>query len=70
MESKVLCCGPGYGYYANASKTWLVIKQEHVQQANELFVTSGMQITVKVRRHLGATLGTKPFKEAYVKARV
>ena len=44
--------------YANAPKTWLIVKQEHFALANEIFADLGVQITVDGRRHLGAALGT------------
>ena len=58
--TQLLSCGPEYGYHANASKTWLVVKQEHLSLATELFADSRsrVQITVEGRRHLGTALGT------------
>ena len=49
----------------NASKSWLVVKQEHLPLATEIFADSGVQITVEERRHLGAALGTSSFIKAY-----
>ena len=68
--NQLLHCGPDYGYFANASKTWLIVKQEHLPLATELFADSGVQITVEGRRHLGAALGTESFTESYVKGKV
>ena len=34
--NQLLRCGPEYGYHANASKTWLVVKQEHLPLATEI----------------------------------
>ena len=62
--------GIKYGYHANASKTWLVVKQEHFPLATEIFADSGVCITVEGRRHLGAALGTSSFTEAYVNDKV
>ena len=30
-------CGHEYGYHTNANKLWLVVKEEHLTQAKELF---------------------------------
>ena len=58
--NQLLRCGPDYGYHANASKTWLVVKQEHLPLA------TGVQITVEGRRYLDTALGTGFFTEAYI----
>ena len=63
-------CGPEYGYFANASKTWLVVKPELLPLASDIFAGSGVNITVEGRRQLGAALGTRSFTEVYVKNKV
>ena len=68
--NQLLRCGTEYGYFANAAKTWLIVKQEHLPLATELFADSGVQITVEGRRHLGAALGTESFTESFVKGKV
>ena len=45
--NQLLRCGPEYGYFANAAKTWLIVKQEHLPLATELFADSGVQIMCK-----------------------
>ena len=50
--------GPSFGYYPNAKKTWLVVKEEHLQRANRVFHDASVQITVEGHRLLGAPLGT------------
>ena len=67
---RLVSCGEDYGYSANASKTWLVVKPEHLAEAKVIFADSGVQITSEGRRHLGAALGTKSFTEAFVTKRV
>ena len=62
--------GEAYGYSANASKTWLVVKPEYLAQAKEIFADLGVQITSEGRRHLGAALGTKSFADAFVSKKV
>ena len=37
--------GPKYGYFPNASKTWLVTKNEFLQDAKDVFVGTEVQIT-------------------------
>ena len=63
---KVLKIGPEYGYLANPTKTWLIVKEEYLSAAAEAFHNTGVQITSQGKRYLGAALGTASFVEAYV----
>ena len=29
--------GPDFGYYANAAKSWLIVKEQHMTEANNIF---------------------------------
>ena len=49
--------GPGYGYHANASKTWLVVKEEFKSQAEAAFADTAVKIMCEGRPHLGAPWG-------------
>ena len=49
---------PGYGYFSNASKTWLVTKSEHLDKAKQLFDKSNVNITCYGRPYLGVPLGS------------
>ena len=49
-------CGP---YNPNASKTYLIIKQEHVELAKTQFADTNVAITTYGKHHLGAALGSK-----------
>ena len=33
------------GYFTNAKKTWLVVKQEHLDSARKIFAGTGIQVT-------------------------
>ena len=44
--------GPAYGYDVNATKTWLIVKEEHSNKAKRLFGNTGVNITLDGRRHL------------------
>ena len=37
--------GPLYGYHPNPPKTWLVVKPEHREAADEVFRDTGINIT-------------------------
>ena len=48
--------GPAYGYFPNAAKTWLLVKSDHHQRAQQLFGNTDINITTEGRRLLGAAI--------------
>ena len=58
--------GSDYGYHPNASKTWLIVKENHLEAAKAAFQGTEVQITTEGKRHLGAAIGTPSFVESYV----
>ena len=62
--------GPDYGYYPNASKSWLIVKEEHLPAAEITFRESGVAITKEGRRYLGGAIGTRMFVETYAREKV
>ena len=62
--------GPGYGYFANAAKTWLVTKERHAERAREIFPDTAVNITSSGRPYLGAPLGSSEFTEQFVQEKV
>ena len=57
--------GPSYGYYPNATKTWLIVKDSFKEEAKLLFKNSGIQITSHGRPYLGSPLGSPSFVRVY-----
>ena len=55
--------GPDYGYYPNASKTWLIVKEHKHSEAVPVFEGTEIVITTDGKRHLGAAIGTRSFIE-------
>ena len=45
--------GPGYGYYVNASKSWLVVKEDYYDTACTLVAGTSLRITTEGRPYLG-----------------
>ena len=39
--------GPDYGYFPNGAKTWLVVKDAHVQAARSIFYGTAVEITTE-----------------------
>ena len=62
--------GPKFGYYPEATKSWLIVKQEKLQNAKEIFKTTNIKITTEGKKHLGATIGTVSYKEEYVNSKI
>ncbi len=62
--------GPGFGYFANPSNTWLVVKESKLEDATATFAGSGVNITCSVRPYLGAAIGSDLFVKEYVEAKV
>ena len=52
--------GPAYGYHPNPTKTSLVVKEENVETAKEVFQGTGISITGDGKRHLGASCYWNP----------
>lgn len=62
--------GPFFGYNANATKTWLLVKEDSLTAAEDAFGDAGIKITTSGVRHLGAPLGNREFVENYVSEQV
>ena len=52
----VLRHGLYLGFYVNESKSWLIIKEEYIEIANETFRDSNLKITTGGHRHLDAVV--------------
>ena len=57
--SRVVEHGPKFGYFPKASKSWLVVKEDMLLQAEELFRDTGINITTEGRKYLGGYVGTE-----------
>ena len=68
---KLVSIGPSYGYYVNASKTWLVVKEDHLDVAKSTFHDTRVNITSDEGRPLlGSGIGTRAFIDRYVDNKV
>ena len=41
----IVTYGPYIGYYVKLDKSWLIVKEEYLNDAKEIFAESGLQIT-------------------------
>jgi len=59
-----------YGYHVKPSKSWLIVKAEHLDLAKEIFDDCGIGITAEGKCHLSAAIGSQAFVEQYVSDKV
>ena len=59
--------GPEYGYFPNASKTSLIVKERNLERAKQLFQGTGVIITPEGKR---SAIGSHSFVESYVEGKV
>ena len=62
----VLYYGPYLGYYLNESNSWLIMKEEFIKIANEIFQDYNIKIATDDHRHLGVVVGLNENKEEFV----
>jgi len=62
--------GPPYGYFPNASKTWLVVKACYLNHARALCADTCVNVTSDGRPHLGAVIGSTIYTAQYVSSKV
>ena len=62
--------GKSHGYHINASKTWLIVKNEEAREYARSVFNNEINITLAGQRHLGAVIGSTDFKDEYCNALV
>ena len=67
---KLSSMGPAFGYFPNASKTWLITKDALLDEAKEMFIDTEVRITSQGRPHLGAPLGSQEFVKHFIAEKV
>ena len=68
--NRLAAVGPDFGFFANSSKSSLVVKEQHLAEAERVFAETGLHIACEGKRHLGAALGTRDFVVDYVQEKV
>ena len=58
--------GPKFGYFTNASKTWLVTKEDHLADAMVAFTDTDVKVTSDGRPYLGVALGKEEYIQSFV----
>ena len=62
--------GPGFGYFPNASKTWLVTKEGLYDAAVSIFANTGVNVTPDGRPYLGTAIGSREYVTGQVESKV
>ena len=62
--------GPKYGYYQQAEKTWLIVKQKDLKKARQIFADTKVKITVEGKKHLGAAIGSEKYREEFIAQKI
>ena len=66
---KISSIGPNFGYFANASKSWLVTKEDHFSKATAAFADTDVKITKDGRPYLGAAIGSQEYITSYAESK-
>ena len=62
--------GVSFGYHVNPEKSILIVKPEYYDEAIKLFKDTGVTVTKRGARHLGAVIGSEDFKNEYISNQV
>ena len=60
---KLTVPGPKYGYFPKASKSYLIVKEDKLGEARNVFNDSNVNISIYGKRHLGAVIGINKYRE-------
>ena len=59
--------GKKFGYHVKPSKSWLILKNPDLREEAELLLQDApVNTTTYGKRHLGAVLGSKEYKNSYI----
>ena len=71
--------GKFVGYYAKPSKSWLIVKKQYLELANQIFADAGVKITTTGKcywvplsevRHLKKNMLARKLKIRYLKSKL
>ena len=62
--------GPAYSYYTNSAKSILLVKPDKLQEAQEKFEGTVVEIRDTGVRYLGVAIGSPSFKHEYITEKV
>ena len=62
--------GKKFGYIVNGAKSWLIVKNSELAESAKKVFGDEVNITLEGRRHRGAVIGSKEFKNQYCQDKV
>ena len=64
---KLTAISPKCGYFLKPTKSYLIVKEKKLIEAQNLFSNSKVNITAEGKRHLGAVIGSAEYRDEHVK---
>ena len=61
---------PGFGYFPNVRKTWLVTKDRCHAEAETVFAGTNVKMTSEGRPYLGSAIGSNSYIKQFVEEKV
>ena len=62
--------GPKFGYYPEASRTWLIVNNDFCDMANTTFKSIKINMTSNGKKYLGAVIGSRSYKEDFINEKI
>ena len=62
--------GPMFGYFPKPAKSWLIVKPQHLAEAQEMFSILNINITTDGHAYLGSYIGSDAGKSTYTKDQI
>ena len=57
---------PNYDYYSQSTKSWLIFKQNKLEEFVQVFGGTNIQISTEGKRHLRVVIGKEEKKKNYI----
>ena len=67
---KINDLGPEFGYFPNASKSHILMKENFLCEARDTFEGMNLQIVTNVMGYLGGSIGNEQFAKDFIASRV
>ena len=61
----IVAKGPAFGYNAEPCKSWLIFKEDKLEQAKLVFADTQVNVTSSGQKHLGAVIGNSDYKTEF-----
>ena len=62
--------GPAFGYFPNATKSHILVKEDLLHEARDIFEGTNLQVITNGMGYLGGSIGSKQFAKDFIASRV